>query len=66
MEIILGGAAVHCDSREVARQVLELNGYTLGGRIVKASVMDRRWSAQEVIDFVSQRLELEAKVIEYV
>ena len=53
---------VTCGSAESAQRVLDLTGSTLGGRQIRTTKRENRLCGDDIIDFISDRMEAEERV----
>ena len=59
------GAAVHCSTAAVQALVLGLEGHTLQGKIVKCTAMEPNLTADEVIEYVQRKLEVDERYLAF-
>ena len=58
----INGYMVFCPDAQTQKKVLGLNGWTLGGRVVKATRMECTLTGDEICDFIADRLQTEARL----
>ena len=56
------GYVVFCPDAQTQKKVLGLNGWTLGGRAVKATRMECTLTGDAICDFIADRLQTEARL----
>ena len=63
VESTQGGVLVHCDDAQTQTRVLSLTGYSLEGRVVRCTKVELELTADQVTEFISQRLGTDQKLL---